>query len=66
MSTQTDTAMDLIPTLRAALVTLDDAIDTHDETTEAHARVFTEADVSGAADSVRIVLGQILDSIAHL
>ena len=68
MSTMTDKALALIPTLRAAIIALDEALDAHDETPawETHARVFTEADVSARADDVRIALDKIERSITNL
>lgn len=65
MSTKTDTAMDLIPTLRAALTALDDALDNLDETdsTVPQAVEFAEGEVIAAEDNVLRLLGQIEDSI---
>ena len=65
MSTKTDKAMDLLPTLRAALVALDDALDNLDETdsTVPEAVEFAKGDVIAAEDDVLRILGQIEDSI---
>lgn len=68
MSTKTDTAMDLIPTLRAALAAWDEALDNLSET-PGHgpfgrdAVEWAECEVRKAEDDVLIMLAKIENSV---
>ena len=57
MAAQTDKAFDLIPTLRAALVQLDEAVENFDESDTGHpAHRFAQADLESAFEEVAMVL----------
>lgn len=69
MSAMTDKAFDLIPTLKAAIVALDEALDNlaECEYDKSHpAFVFAQADAEDRADDVRIMLDRIERAIPEV